>query len=60
VPARRHTTKLEARHVRRSSPQLPGQVSQDVSLDIARSRWKSSPLSEKAQLKRKPNPTRAT
>ncbi len=50
--------KLEIRHVRRCSPQLLGQVSQDIGPDIARPGWKSPPLAEEAQLKRKPDPTR--
>ena len=58
VPTRSHVTVFEIPRFRCSNPQLLGQVSQDIGLDIARPGWKARPLSEKAKLKRKPNPTR--
>lgn len=58
VSAPSHMTKLEIRHVWPSNPQLLGQVSQNIGMDITRPGGKSRPFSEKAQLKRKPDPTR--
>ena len=51
-------TVLEIPLVRRSDPQLLREVLHDIGLDIAWPGRKARPLSEKAQLKRKPHTAR--